>query len=79
MAKDLINRKSLLGQTRSQLVQLLGDPENYRDTTDRELYYLIREDWDWIDPSRRDHLLITLDQNGRAVDTKITVIKRNAD
>jgi hypothetical protein len=76
MAKDLVDHDALLGQSRSQLVELLGEPERYADATDRQMYYLIREDWDWIDPVRRDHLLISTDGNGRAVDARIDVFKR---
>lgn len=76
MSKDLIQRNALIGESRSQLIDLLGAPEKYTDAGDRQMYYLIREDWDWIDPVRRDHLLISLDPNGRAVETRIDVWRR---
>ena len=58
VAKDLLNRNVLIGQSRSQLLTLLGEPDKYADASDQQLYYLIREDWDGIDPTRPDHLLI---------------------
>lgn len=76
MAKYLITRNALVGQSRYQLVELLGKPENYSDATDQELYYLIREDWDGVDPVRVDHLLITTDTSGRAVRTVIKVFRK---
>jgi len=76
MAKDLIGRRALIGETRTQLVEMLGAPENYTDATNRQMYYLVREDWDWIDPVRRDHLLVSLDQNGRAIDARIVSAKK---
>ena len=76
MTRDLLTRNLLIGQNRNQLVELLGEPENYPDATGRQLYYLIREDWDWIDPIRRDHLLITLDHAGRVIDARIEVFQR---
>ena len=77
MAKDLIARKALIGQSRSQLIELLGDPEKYSDATDSQLFYLISEKWNGVDPVRRDHLLISLDENGRAIDARIDVFKKN--
>jgi hypothetical protein len=76
MARDLVSRSVLIGQSRDQLIERLGDPESYSDATDRQLYYLIREDWDWIDPVRVDHLLISIDQNGQAADARIDVFER---
>lgn len=76
MSKDLIERKALIGETRSQLIEMLGAPENYSDATDRQMYYLIREDIDGVDPVRRDHLLISLDQNSRVVDARIVVFEK---
>jgi hypothetical protein len=76
MAKDLIERKALIGESRSQLVELLGAPEQYSDSTDREMYYVIREDWDGIDPVRLDHLLISLDQDGRAFEARVDVFRK---
>jgi hypothetical protein len=75
MATDLVNRRNLIGQNRTQLIQLLGNPEKYSDATDQQLYYLVREDWDWIDPVRVDNLLISLDQDGRAVNATIAVLR----
>jgi hypothetical protein len=59
------------------VIALLGDPETYSDATDRQLYYLVREDWDVIDPIRRDHLLVSLDPAGRTVAARIEIFRRN--
>lgn len=76
MATDLVNHNKLIGQTRGQLIALLGDSEKYSDATDQQLYYLIREDWEGIDPIRRDHLLITTSQDGSVVTARIIVFKK---
>jgi hypothetical protein len=76
MSKDLIQHNTLIGETRSQLIDQLGAPEKYTDATDRQMYYLIREDWDWVDPVRREHLLISLDPNGRAAEARIDVWRK---
>jgi glycine/D-amino acid oxidase-like deaminating enzyme len=76
MARDLVERKALIGESRAHLIELLGAPEKYQDATDRQMYYLIRENWNWIDPVRRDHLLIAIDENGRAVDARIDVFRK---
>jgi len=55
---------------------MLGEPEEYSGAKENELYYLIREDWSGVEPVRRDQLLITTDQNGRAVTAVITVFKK---
>ena len=77
MAKDLINRKALIGQTRDQVTALLGEPEKYSDASSHQLYYLVREDWDWIDPSRQDHLLVSTDESGRTIAAKIDIFQQH--
>jgi hypothetical protein len=77
MAKDLINRKVLIGQTRDQVTALLGQPEDYSDASTHQLYYLVREDWDWIDPTRQDHLLVSTDESGRTVAAKMDIFQRH--
>ena len=74
MAKDLVNRQLLLGKHRSEIVQMLGDPERYSDTKTNEMFYRIREDYPFmgIDPERRDFLEITLDANEKAENVVIT-------
>ena len=75
MAKYLVSHKELLSQERTRILQVLGEPEHYTDVPERQLDYLVREDWDWIDPSRVDHLVISFDQNDRAVEARIDVLK----
>lgn len=76
MARDLIVSHSAIGRTRGDLVVLLGQPEKYSDTKENQLFYLIREDWSGVDPVRIDHLVITMDHNGRAISAVIDVFKR---
>ena len=76
MSNDLILRNALIGETRKQVIDLLGEPEKYDNATDRQMFYLVREDWDAIDPVRLDHLLILLDPNGRVVEARIDVWRK---
>jgi hypothetical protein len=77
MAKDLINRNALIGQTRDQVIALLGEPEKYSDASPHQLYYLVREEWDWIDPARRDHLVVSTDESGRTIAAKIDIFQQH--
>jgi len=76
MAEDLISRKLILAKTRREVVAMLGEPEEYSDIKENQLYYTIREEWSGIDPVRIDNLLITTDKNDRAATAVITVFKR---
>jgi len=76
MARRLVADHELLGKDRAQIAALLGEPEKYSDATNAQMYYLIREEWSGIDPVRRDHLLVSTDQNGRVVKIEIVVFRK---
>ena len=77
MAKNFINNSQLiLRKDRQEIQNLLGPPEQYSDVKNNEFYYMTREEWDWIDPSLTEHLVISFDANGRAVKVRMEVWRR---
>jgi hypothetical protein len=61
MAEDLLKTHKLIGLTNKQLLQLLGGPSNFSDTT--KIYYELSQQYDMIDPISGKNLIITLDKD----------------
>jgi outer membrane protein assembly factor BamE (lipoprotein component of BamABCDE complex) len=62
MAEDLVDKKTLIGKTKSEVIQLLGEPEKLEDIPENELYYLSYIKYGDIDPTRIEYLICTLDE-----------------
>src|ERR1700678_310692 len=58
MAEDLLKTHKLIGLTNKQMLQLLGPPANFTDTPKR--YYVLKEEYDMIDPVSGKYLVIQL-------------------
>jgi hypothetical protein len=61
MAEDLIKTHKLIGLTNHQMLQLLGSPSNYADTT--KTYYELSEEFDSIDPTSGKNLVIQFNKD----------------
>jgi hypothetical protein len=69
MAEDLIETHKLLGLDKKQMLDLLGDPANYTDTT--KAYYELSEKYDSIDPVSGKNLILTFNADSIIVTAKI--------
>ena len=69
MAEDLINTHRLIGLSNKEMLQLLGSPANYADTT--KTYYELSQEFDSIDPISGKNLVITFNKDSIIVDAKI--------
>ena len=61
MAEDLLKNHKLIGLSHKQMLQLLGSPANYTDTT--KTYYVLTEEYDMIDPVSGKNLIITFNKD----------------
>jgi len=61
MADDLVKSHKLVGLSHKQMLQLLGTPENYEDTT--KIVYTLVEKYDVIDPISGRNLIITFNKD----------------
>lgn len=68
MADDLIKSHKLLGLSNKQMLQLLGAPANYTDTT--KTYYELSEEFDGIDPISGKDLIITFNKDSIITNAK---------
>lgn len=70
MVEDLIQSDTLLGLTKTKVIELLGKSEKVEEQT---LRYLIREKYVWndIDPEYISYLKVKLDTNQVAVKCEI--------
>ena len=78
MAQDLIDKKSLLGESKKDVIQMLGMSEDYSDVKSNELYYTTELKYNGdIDPTKIEYLIVTLNQkqNVTSVDRKIILDK----
>ncbi len=69
MADGLIKSHKLLGLSNKQMLQLLGGPANYTDTT--KTYYELSEEFDGIDPVSGKNLIITFNKDSIITNAKI--------
>lgn len=73
MVNDLVSGDTLIGLSKNEIFRLLGQPEISEEL---RLKYLIRETHEWnIDPEYIKYLWVILDQNKKAIGTKIEVTK----
>jgi hypothetical protein len=61
MAEYLIKTHKLIGLTNKQMLQLLGPPANYTDTT--KTYYELATEYDVIDPVSGKNLIIQFNKD----------------
>jgi len=69
MAEDLVKSHQLLGVNNRQLIQLLGSPTNYTDTT--KTCYTLSEKYDMIDPISGKDLVIQFNKDSVIISAKI--------
>lgn len=75
MAQKLIEEKALIGFERTDVIQLLGEDEQYSNTPNK-LYYLIDIDYDFdIDPVMIEHFIVTFDSDDIVVNASREIIK----
>jgi hypothetical protein len=61
MARKLVGDKSLIGKSRTEIIELFGDEENTYDSSEMKAYTL-EDIYDWnIDPIAIEYLKITFD------------------
>ncbi len=73
MVSDLLNSDTLTGLSKSELIQLLGEPELVERN---KFIYLVREKYDWdIDPTYIKNLVIEIDSLEGVVDYQIEQYK----
>lgn len=65
MVTDLVSSDTLIGLNRTQIVELLGEPER---SSEQEMRFLIIEKYGWnVDPEYVKYLIVEIAQNGKAV------------
>ena len=75
MARDLINRKTLIGKSCSDVIDLLGKPAHEYDYQgSKKLLFDVAEIYRGIDPVQIESLEVTLDENKKVMDAKIKLI-----
>ena len=71
MVADLISSDTLIGLNRTQIIELLGEPER---SSEQEMKFLVIEKYEWnVDPEYIKYLVVEIAQNGKAV--KCYVVK----
>jgi len=61
MAEDLLASHKLIGLSHNRMLQLLGDPTNYGDST--KTWYELSQEFDSIDPIAGKDLVITFNKD----------------
>jgi len=74
MAKDLIERRALIGKSRSQVEAILGPAEDGNAVW--EMHYPVRREFDNFDPVAGDDLVLKLDTSSQVVHAEIAKWKR---
>jgi len=69
MAEDLLASHKLIGLSHNRMLQLLGDPTNYGDST--KTWYELSQEFDSIDPIAGKDLVITF--NTDSIITNATI------
>ena len=66
MVTDLISSDTLIGLNRTQIIELLGEPER---SSEQEMKFLVIEKYEWnVDPEYIKYLIVEIAQNGKAVE-----------
>lgn len=79
MAQDLIDKKTLIGNSKKEIIEMFGTSENLSDVDSNEIYYATEVDYGWdIDPVRIEYLIISFDSQERVNSAyrKITLDKK---
>ena len=79
MAQDLIDKKTLIGKSKKEIIEMLGTSENLSNVDSNEIYYATEVDYRWdIDPERLEYLIIAFDSQERVKSAcrKITLDKK---
>ncbi len=63
MLRDIVDNKRFIGQKFKIVTDSLGQPENYTDKKENELWYLVTTEYGGIDPVYTKHLVLTLDKD----------------
>lgn len=69
MAEDLIKTNRLIGLSNRQMLQLLGPPAHYDDTT--KTVYELSQEFDMIDPISGKDLIIKFNKDSTVIGSKI--------
>ena len=69
MAEDLLKTHKLIGLSHKQMLQLLGNPSNYADTT--KTWYELSQEFDSIDPISGKDLVISFNKDSIITDAII--------
>jgi outer membrane protein assembly factor BamE (lipoprotein component of BamABCDE complex) len=77
MVNDLIKKNILNGKNKLQIIDLLGDPEYFKDTSNNELYYQINEKYEYIgvDPIYIKYFIIIFNNEDKYENYKILEYK----
>lgn len=74
MARYILRENTLMGKSKDEIDQLLGESASKQDTQNK-LYYEISEKYgNDIDPIAVEFLIVFLDQKGKAIRTEISTI-----
>lgn len=79
MAQDLIDKKTLIGKSKNDIIEMLGTSESLSDVASNEIYYATEVDYGWdIDPVRLEYLIISFDSQERVISAcrKITLNRK---
>jgi hypothetical protein len=71
MVEDLTSQYHLIGMTRGEIINLLGDPEIISDVGKNVMYYCLREQHDTNGQSSIDDLILILDDSDHVKEVKI--------
>lgn len=68
MAQNLIDKKTLIGKSKKEIIEMLGSSDHLPDVAGNELYYTTEVDYGWdIDPVRIEYFIISFDSQERVI------------
>lgn len=68
MAENLIDRKTLIGKSKKEIIEMLGSSDDLSDIAGNELYYATEVYYGWdIDPVRVEYFIISFDSQERVI------------
>ena len=72
MARNLVSKKLLIGKTRNEIQEMLGEPEPPPEKIKNKFTYTLEEDYGWdIDPIFTEWLEITFTQENKVEQAEI--------
>ena len=78
MAQYLENNNILIGKSKHEVIEMLGESEDFSDIPSNELYYTLECDYGYdIDPVKIEYLIVILDSKDHVTQTyrKVTLDK----